>query len=341
MSDSVQLMADIGRLAAIAAAVYGLTRLLAHPRNPWNVLDVPNARSLHSVPVPRTGGLAILAGLALACILFGPHGSRQDIVAGGALVGIALVSWRDDRASLPPATRLAAQFAAAAVTVVWGGVRWTGALLPGVPLALPSVVRDAGSVVYLTWCMNLYNFMDGMDGLAGGMAVFGFGTLAALGARAGAVPFALTGGAISAAAFGFTVSNYPPARLFMGDAGSVPLGFLFGVMTLVASRGVAPLWVGILIFSPFCVDASVTLIRRLWRGENPAQAHREHYYQRLVMGGLGSARVVTLEYGLMGLCAVSAWWAAIGSRATQWVIIAVWACAYAALAMAIERWQGG
>lgn len=331
---------DFVRLLLVTCVVYGLTRLFAHPRNPWRILDVPNERSLHAVPVPRTGGLAILAGLLLAIALFAPRLNPHDAGLISALAGIAVVSWRDDRASLSPVIRLAAQIIAAATAVIWGGARWAGPVLPGVALALPPAAREALSVLYLVWCMNLYNFMDGLDGLAGGMAVIGFGALALLGACAGMPAFAIAGAAISMAALGFTISNYPPARLFMGDAGSVPLGFLAGVMTLGATHGIAPLWVGILIFSPFFSDASVTLVRRLWRGENPAQAHRQHYYQRLAVSGLSRVRVVWYEYALMVSSALSAWWAVGGSLLAQWSIIAAWVGIYAALAALIDRRQG-
>ncbi|MDA8360547.1 MAG: glycosyl transferase [Gammaproteobacteria bacterium] len=331
---------DTVRFLLIASAVYGLTRILAHPRNPWRILDVPNERSLHATPVPRTGGLAILAGLSLALALFVPRVSVHDAVIGLAVGAVAVISWRDDRVSLSPAIRLMAQIMAAMAAVIWGGAHWAGPVLPGVALTLPPAVRDALSVFYLVWCMNLYNFMDGMDGLAGGMAVIGFGALALLAARAGAAAFAMTGGAISMAALGFTVSNYPPARLFMGDAGSVPLGFLVGVMTLTATSDIAPLWAGILIFAPFFADASVTLVRRLVRGENPARAHRQHYYQRLVLGGLSPKRVIWYEYALMGSCAASAWWAVDGPPRVQWAIIAAWTGIYAALATLIDRRQG-
>ena len=133
---------------------------------------------------------------------------------------------------------------------------------------------------------NLYNFMDGMDGLAGGMGVFGFGFLGLAGWLHGDTGFAVQSWVIAAAALGFLRFNFPPAQIFMGDAGSTVFGFLAAVFILQAQRrGLLPVWCGILIFSPFVVDATVTLIRRVLRGDAIWIAHRSHYSQRLVTLG--------------------------------------------------------
>jgi UDP-N-acetylmuramyl pentapeptide phosphotransferase/UDP-N-acetylglucosamine-1-phosphate transferase len=155
--------------------------------------------------------------------------------------------------------------------------------------------------------LNLYNFMDGIDGLAGGMAVFGFGALAVLGWIAAAPGFALLSLSIAVASLGFLVFNFPPARIFMGDVGAGTLGFLAGLLTLWGVRaGIFPFWVGVLVFSPFIVDASWTLLRRLATGEKPWQAHRAHAYQRLVQAGWNHRRTTLCEYGLMIICGLSA-----------------------------------
>jgi UDP-N-acetylmuramyl pentapeptide phosphotransferase/UDP-N-acetylglucosamine-1-phosphate transferase len=148
------------------------------------------------------------------------------------------------------------------------------------------VVWDTGFLIFTVWFINLYNFMDGMDGFAGGMGTLGFGFLAYLGWLAGQDFFALSGLLIAGANLGFLLCNFPPARIFMGDAGSTTMGFLAAGMSLWGVRdGLFPMWIPILIFSPFIVDATVTLIRRLVHGDKVWQAHRSHYYQRLVLLG--------------------------------------------------------
>lgn len=246
-------------------------------------LDQPNQRSLHQRAVPRSGGLGILLAIVIGFIA----AAAPLALAGGTLL-VASVSWLDDQHRAPILVRFAGHFAAAGIAA-WGG------LLPGgpvwlLPLALCGIV----------WMTNLYNFMDGSDGLAGGMAVFGFGTLALAATLAGAETHALVAACTAAGAAGFLLFNFHPARIFMGDTGSIPLGYLAAVLGLDGVRaGIWPLWFPLLAFAPFVADASVTLLRRLLRGEKVWQAHREHYYQRLVQLGWGHRRTALAEYALM------------------------------------------
>lgn len=276
-------------LAPLAAFVVALAtaRLLVTPAGRRVALDRPNERSLHERPVPRTGGLAIAAGVAVACALAPPGFAALLAIAGGLL----LASFVDDVNGLPAALRLAMHLAAAAVFVALA--------LPGTGLVAFPVL-----VLALAWSANLYNFMDGADGLAGGMALIGFGAYAIAAATAGLAPLALLAAAIAASAAGFLAFNWHPARLFMGDAGSVPLGFLAGALGLQGwHAGAWPLWFPLLVFAPFALDATLTLARRLARGERVWQAHREHYYQRLVRLGFGHRGAALAEYALMALCA--------------------------------------
>jgi UDP-N-acetylmuramyl pentapeptide phosphotransferase/UDP-N-acetylglucosamine-1-phosphate transferase len=177
--------------------------------------------------------------------------------------------------------------------------------------------------------INLYNFMDGMDGFAGGMAVFGFLALAVLGWRAGDTAFALANGAIAAAAAGFLLGNFPPARVFLGDLGSASLGFLAAAASLIGSqRGLFPLWVAWLAFSPFIVDATWTLFARLARGERVWEAHRSHHYQRLVLAGWGHRRTVLRAYLLMAACAATAVAAPAMNPRDQWMLLLGWGVIY-------------
>jgi UDP-N-acetylmuramyl pentapeptide phosphotransferase/UDP-N-acetylglucosamine-1-phosphate transferase len=295
-------------LVAFGLAVlltFGLTRY----RGRWAVLDRPNARSLHADPRPRSGGLAIVAGLAAGGGLFLSTGT-----AGGAFLWVGLcvllvaaISFVDDIRDVGVFARLAAHAIAAAVTVLLGDLAFFHMHFPFWELVLPGAVAIAASILYLIWMLNLYNFMDGIDGLAGGMAVIGFGGFAALGGVAGAPVFTVLSLCIALASAGFLVFNFPPARIFMGDIGAGTLGFLAGLFTLWGARaGVFPFWVGVLVFSPFVVDATWTLVRRIVAGEKPWEAHRAHAYQRLVQHGWTHRRTVLCEYGLMTICAGSA-----------------------------------
>jgi UDP-N-acetylmuramyl pentapeptide phosphotransferase/UDP-N-acetylglucosamine-1-phosphate transferase len=215
------------------------------------VLDLPNERSLHPRPVPRGGGLGILAGV------LGGWALCQDAVAW-EVVALALllagVSYADDLRSLPARWRLAAHLSAAGLLCLLFAASFPS------PLWLPF------AWLAVAWMTNLYNFMDGADGLAGGMAVFGFGAYAAAAGWAGAPGFAAVNLVVAAAAAGFLVFNFPPARVFMGDVGSIPLGFLAAAHGLAGwAQGLWPIWFPAAIFAPFVLDASVTLARRALR----------------------------------------------------------------------------
>ena len=282
-------------LLAVIAAGAGLiaclgTRSLIPLLRRRAVLDRPNERSLHAAPIPRGGGIAVIAAILLASLGFSqlaptPTISRPVMV--GAVL-LAAVSWIDDLRSLPPAVRLAVQLVAIGLVLRAGlpaGLVFQGWLSP----TLDGV---AAALLWL-WFINLFNFMDGIDGLAGSEAAaigLGLSLFAAIGAGHDPGLMAL-GAAIAAAAIGFLVWNWAPARIFLGDVGSVPLGYLVGFLLLdAAARGhwkmalILPLY--------FLADATITLIRRLLRGERVWQAHREHFYQRAVQRGLGHAAVV-------------------------------------------------
>jgi len=250
---------------------------------------------------------------------------------------VAAVSFADDVRGLSALVRFAVQGGAAAV-LVWQGLWPERPPLPGTGWEWPAALGAVFAWLFIVWMTNLYNFMDGMDGFAGGMAVFGFGTLALLGWLAGDLRFALLCGSVAAAAAGFLVFNFPPARIFMGDVGSSMLGFLAAAMILWADRqGLFPLWIGVLVFSPFVVDATVTLLRRLMHGETPWRAHRLHCYQRLARSGWGHRKTVLWEYALMLACAASAVLAAKAGPAVQWMFILAWAGTYVAILLAVER----
>ncbi len=282
-------------------------------------LDHPNERSLHARPVPRVGGIGIVAGVLLAFALV-----RAEPLLAGLVAALAVVSYLDDRAHLPIVLRFGAHAAAAVVFV-----------LAATPDLHP--VWQAVLALATMWITNLYNFMDGSDGLAGGMALFGFGAYALAAWLAGDAVFVIVAASIAAAAAAFLAFNFPPARVFMGDAGSIPLGFLSAALGILGWRaGHWPLWFPVLVFSPFIIDASLTLARRALRGERVWRAHRSHYYQRLVQLGWGHRNTALAEYALMAACGGLALWALGQPLAVQWAAVGAAIVAYLALAAFVD-----
>jgi UDP-N-acetylmuramyl pentapeptide phosphotransferase/UDP-N-acetylglucosamine-1-phosphate transferase len=295
-------------LLVIAGAAFVLsclgTRALVTLLRRRAVLDVPNERSSHAVPTPRGGGIAIVGtiaivwgGLWFAAIL--PPASLA-IVLG--MVGLAAISWIDDLRDLSPALRLLAQFAAVAAGI-WMLPR--GAVFQG---WLPPGLDAVATALIWVWFLNLFNFMDGIDGIAASEAAsigLGLMLVASLGV-AGSVAIATAAAGVAAAALGFLVWNWTPARIFMGDVGSVPLGYGLGYLLLeMARRG---WWKAALILPAyFLADATLTLLRRVMRGERVWQAHREHFYQRAVQRGLGHGAVVSRVVAADAVLIFCAW----------------------------------
>ena len=287
------------------------------------VLDRPNERSLHEAPVPRTGGIGIHAGIVLAWVVAAPQLPRA-LPLGLAL--LLIVSFLDDVRGVPAALRLAAHLLAA------------GTIAASLLVAGSGVLAVALAALAIAWMTNLYNFMDGSDGLAGGMTMFGFGFYGAAAWLAGHGAFALLNLSIAAAAAAFLVFNFHPARVFMGDVGSVPLGFLTAALGMIGGFGEHwPWWFPVLVFSPFIVDATATLARRALRGERVWEAHRDHYYQRLVQLGWGHRGTALAEYALMLACGALALLALELPVAGQASVLAAAAIAYTAMIAAIER----
>ncbi len=308
--------------AAIAFALISLAR-----RSPWTarLADHPNARSLHADPTPRIGGIGIVAAVMPFALLHA-HAALGAVFA--CAFALALLSLADDVRSLPIEVRLPGHATAALVAVL--------AMMQPPFAALPwGGVGAAIAVCAIAWFTNLFNFMDGSDGLAGGMAAIGFAVFAIAAAPHDAA-LALVCVATASASSGFLAHNFPPARVFLGDCGSIPLGFLAGALGLYgAGIGAWPWWFAPLVFSPFVVDATATLLARIARGARFWTAHREHAYQRLVLSGWSRRQLVALEYGLMVACGASALAARAEGAEVQCAIIFVWATIYMLLAVAV------
>ncbi len=294
---ALALTAGLAGLAAWAA-----TGLVLHLLRRLQVLDRPNRRSSHTVATPRGGGLAVLPVVLLAWLWLSqrwPEAAPPElIVVIAAATLLALLCWFDDLRGLPVVVRLLAQ-GAAIVVALWssapvGTAAGEGLVFQGF---LPPLLDRAASALCWLWFVNLFNFMDGIDGISGvevGSVGLGLGIVALLVGGA-ALPAALAL-VLAAAAAGFLVWNWAPAKLFLGDVGSIPLGFLLGWLLL--SSAAAGQWaVALVLPLYYLLDATITLVRRLRRGEKVWQAHREHYYQRAVQGGLEHG-AVTLRIGL-------------------------------------------
>ncbi len=325
-------------IVAVAGLSFVLTRWLAGGGG-IVVLDHPNERSLHDRPIPRTGGLAIVAAIVLghlmALLLGWATAALVPIVAATSFV--FAVSVVDDLRTVPALLRLLVHLLAAAALVAFG-VTVTHLTVPGTQIALAPWLAAVLVTLFVTWMTNLFNFMDGMDGFAGGMGCIGFACYALLGALGGDAGFALTSALIAAACAGFLVENFAPARIFMGDAGSSVLGFVIGALTVYAERsGLFPVWLGVVVFSPFIVDASVTLVRRALAAEAVWRAHRSHHYQRLVRLGWSHRRTALWGYLLMLLCAVLALVITDASAAVQWLGLLCLAAIYAMLMLFVHR----
>jgi len=328
-------------LAAVLAMVVAraMVYYICKPGSRLHLLDHPNERSLHVHAVPRTGGIAILTGIVVGTLFFATTIliSVAAVWITAAVVLLATLSFLDDREGLPVRVRLIGQIASAGL-VAGGGLVLPGAGLPGVEWTWPQTLGIPVTILYLLWMVNLYNFMDGMDGFAGGMTVAGFGTFALLGIQGGDTVFVTVNLIIAASAAAFLMANFPPAKIFMGDSGSATLGLLAGSMSIWAERQqLIPFWVSILVFSPFIVDATVTLLRRLLRRERVWQAHKTHYYQRLVQLGWGHRRTVMAEYVLMLACGASAIVGVQMGPTGQWLILIGWCLIYCALMLLVAR----
>lgn len=295
-------------VAGASAVLVGVVVAIAR-RTQW--LAIPNARSSHAVPTPSSGGIGIACVfLGMTAILAAARAIDLPLaiacIGGGVIV--AVTGWCDDRRQLPATIRLAAYAAAAAWAVAWiGGMR---ALHVGVAVIPLGAFGGAIAFLAILGFSNLYNFMDGIDGLVGSLAVVAGGSLALLTFLAGAPTVAAILGMLAASACGFLIWNWHPAKIFMGDVGSVLLGFTFAV-TAVASEATPalPSLLWVIILAPVVVDAGFTTIRRALRRERWWEAHRSFSYQRAVQVGHRHSTVVlgvlVLEVVLVGLAFIA------------------------------------
>jgi Fuc2NAc and GlcNAc transferase len=286
---------------AISAAGVWISIRLAHR---VGVMDVPNERSSHAMPTPRMGGVPMVAAaiLPLGCWawlaageMFHVRGLPHTILFA---LSMSVLGFWDDLRSLSPFFRFLMQIAVA-ILALWaaGGM-------------LPRVAWIVTGVFWIVWMLNLYNFMDGIDGLAGGEAAVSALFFFLIFAYYGESGWAMANLFVAAASMGFLVHNWPPARVFMGDTGSAFLGAFFGMQSVIATLTTpVPFLVLVLPFANFILDTTVTLIRRMLRGEKWYEAHRSHYYQRMTNLGLSHSKVTGVELILVVLsCGAAVWY---------------------------------
>ncbi|MBS0154063.1 MAG: glycosyltransferase family 4 protein [Nitrospira sp.] len=337
-------------LAFVSA--WWLTKNLCSPKSFLSVLAHPNERTLHARPTPQTGGLAVVGSVVISLILAAsmlaitqptkpvlPKGMASGSVwIVTSMLLIFVVSFIDDWRGLPAVLRLGVQAGSACIIIGGVGLTLSSIPIPGGPTISLGIVAVPVSVFVLLWMANLYNFMDGMDGFAGGMTFFGFGFLAYFGWLAQFPVMLVITVFVAMSALGFLLHNFPPARIFMGDAGSITIGFLAGTLMILGVRErVFEIWVPMMIFSPFIVDATVTLTRRLFRRKKIWEAHREHYYQRVVLSGWSHRRTVLVEYGVMILCGGLALWYHHSTESLRPFILGVWMILFVLLGVFVSR----
>jgi UDP-N-acetylmuramyl pentapeptide phosphotransferase/UDP-N-acetylglucosamine-1-phosphate transferase len=302
VTDLWSVLAACSASFLIAAVGTGLLRRALASRG---IVDKPNTRSSHHTTTPRGGGIAVVGaiagGLALLSVTVGlPAGAH--IVIPAALI-LAVVSWIDDVRGLPAWVRFLSH-----AVCVGASLYWLALPVPALLEDLPSWAQSATLAIAWLWFLNLYNFMDGIDGITGVETMtitLGVALVSGLASGGALVATALV---VAAAMPGFLIWNWPPAKIFMGDIGSVTLGYLVGWL-LLTMAGDGALIAALLLPGYYVADATITLFRRALRGEKIWQAHRQHAYQAAVQNGMShggvSARVGILGACLIGLALIS------------------------------------
>ena len=306
-----------------AALLTGWVRRVALSRGR---LDVPNTRSSHTQPTARGGGLAIVIVLLASSVVLWTMGLGDEASLIGSAVGglmVAAVGYADDVRGLPARYRIVVHLAAATLLAVVT-LRFAGAesFLPGLPYAPAAALLV---IVGTVWSINLFNFMDGIDGIAASQSLFVAGASALLAAPADPSPWGALSLATAAASLGFLLWNWPPAKVFMGDVGSGFLGFWLAASALgLHVSGSLGIWTSITLGAVFFADATATLARRVLRGERWYEAHRSHAYQ-ILSRRWGSHLKVTGLAWLVNLMVVLplAYLSSVWASAATWIALGV------------------
>ena len=253
-----------------------------------NMIAQPGERQSHEVATPTGGGLGLIFSIVVTALLLQlafplPVFWWQNMLPGILL--LAIVGWRDDKIPVSSLLRLLIQLTVSVWLLGFGWLQFSST----------NLALFVGAIVAMVWFINLYNFMDGSNGMAGFQGVFAGMMLAFIFQFGGQFEMALIALLVAAACAGFLPLNFPRARVFMGDVASVPLGFIFASLAVYGMRtGILSLPVSILIMSVFVVDATLTLLARVFRGERWYTAHAQHVYQRLIAQGWSHRQVLVL-----------------------------------------------
>ena len=300
----------LGLLAGMGSALtcWLVLRVLLKHNHGVLALDLPNQRSLHAHPTPKGGGIVIVGFVILASgslMWFLSEMERISSALGIGALAFGVVGWLDDHRSLRIRTKLLVEFTVGVIVVLligpFGELQFAGL---EIPKRSPFLVTPI-AVLWIVWMTNLYNFMDGVDGLVASQAIISSIVIAGWFLLYGDVGIALFCLSLAGAGFGFLIFNWSPARVFLGDVGSLTLGVVFALLALY---GVAeyqmPVSAFLLLYGIFLFDATVTLVRRCFTGERWWEAHATHFYQRIVRSGVGHARVSILALLGSGCLAV-------------------------------------
>jgi len=293
---------------SIAAISYLLVGRLIRALVKRDIVDVPNQRSLHTGKVPRGGGLVIIGLLLLSLLLMGMIFERMLVFFTIALLvmGWSALSWWDDRSDLSARIRLMVQGVLAVATILAFGYISTVQINAESSFGLFGM-GAAVTFLAVLWLVNLYNFMDGMDGLAASQTIIAALTLGFWFGYVGDMEIAACCFILAAASYGFLLWNWHPAKIFLGDVGSIGIGAFFSIIIIYGNtRYQLPVIGFLLLFGVFLIDASITIIRRAVDGEKIWLPHRRHFYQRLEKLGYRQDRIVIGLIVLMLLCSVLA-----------------------------------
>jgi len=315
--NTVNILLSLSIYTGVVFLAWGMTAWVRRYALNRMILDYPNQRSLHSVPTPRGGGISITLVVLICAVVLWSTGSLSyqvvlAVVGGGLLV--AVVGWLDDNFNVAILWRASCYLLAAVWVCYWtfedNGV--TGQF---------TIISYIFWCLILAWMTNLYNFMDGSDGLAASQAICTALMGSILLAEQTGLSILLL--VLSAACTGFLIWNWPPAKVFMGDVGSCVIGFVFGTMALVTwTNGTMSPAIWLILLSVFICDSSLTLVKRLFTGEKWYQAHRKHAYQLLVRTGCSHKQLVYLVLLINCLFLLPLSYIATQNREYEWSITA-------------------
>jgi Fuc2NAc and GlcNAc transferase len=281
-------------------STYLLTRIVKHYALIHNITDIPNKRSSHSIPTPRGGGLAIvisfLMGIILYSAVFEISFNWLMLLVGGGWA-IAWIGWVDDKKALKPWPRMLVHFFLAGCIIFIVGPEFSLSFIP--TFHLSNYLSLTLIIFYIVWMINLYNFMDGIDGLASSQCL-SVSTAACIFAYLNNhVELTFCYGLLSAISIGFLFFNWHPAKIFLGDVGSGFLGFMFALLAVWGEYSDSVLWITVtILMGVFIVDATFTLLKRLVNKQVITQPHRDHTYQKLVLLGWSHSKV---SFACLGL----------------------------------------